>query len=449
MTLTMIVAAWAFAAADPLALENALPVRITGPWSIELGPGEVVTPDGKRALSERVSLTIRPVEIIEVRGEEYKTLPVFDPKAGNWRRGAKLQKLIAEECTGTGLVVPSSVRVSLKPEDTAALVKDTDYIVDAFWAQLGRVDGGAIGADQTVYVDYDYYPTRLDSVFLSSSGTVRLAQGEPGVGNIYPPQPGPDEVAVCNIWHNGLMDKLTPEHVFPIQFLPNDVPEQEGSVAERLFPKTLAKLRNGEPVTIVAWGDSVTNGGGVGPEKQDLWYQHQFLARLEERFPESEITLHTAAWPGGNSRGYMSAAPGGQYDFKRDVLDRKPDLVTIEFVNDAYLEGDALKAHYATIRDALRGIPAEIILITPHFVRQDWMGVSTAKVDADPRPYVRGLRQFAAENDIAVADAAELWGDLWRRGIPYPVILANAINHPDERGMKLFADALMALFPEK
>ena len=131
------------------------------------------------------------------------------------------------------------------------------------------------------------------------------------------------------------------------------------------------------------------------------------------------------------------------------MLDKKPDLVTIEFVNDAYLEGDALKEHYGKIRDALRAIPAEIILITPHYVRQDWMGVSTVKVDEDPRPYVRGLRVFAADNGIAVADAAKLWGELWRKGIPYPVILANAINHPDERGHEMFADALMAVFPEK
>ncbi|MFO7974057.1 MAG: SGNH/GDSL hydrolase family protein, partial [Candidatus Hydrogenedentota bacterium] len=435
MTLAIVVAVSVFAAADLLVLEDALPVEITGPWSIELGPGEVATPEGKRMLSEGVSVRISPVEVIEVRGEEHKTLPVFDPRAGSWRRGAKLQQLIAEECTGTGLVVPSSIRVSLQPEGGGALVKNTDYIVDAFWAQVGRVDGGVIAADQPVYIDYDYYPTRLDSVFIDATGHVRLAQGEPGVGNIYSPEPEPGEVAVCNIWQNGLMNRLEPEHVFPIQFSPEEVSEGEPSVAERLLSKTLTKLRNGEPVTIVAWGDSVTNGGGVGPEQPDLWYQHQFLARLRERFPQSEITLHTAAWPGGNSRGYMNAPPGGEYDFKRDVLDRKPDLVTIEFVNDAYFEGETLKEHYAKIRDALRAIPADIILITPHFVRQDWMNVNTAKVDADPRPYVRGLREFGAENDIAVADAAVLWGDLWRRGIPYPTILANAINHPDERGM--------------
>ena len=159
--------------------------------------------------------------------------------------------------------------------------------------------------------------------------------------------------------------------------------------------------------------------------------------------------MHTAAWPGYDSKSYMNAPAGGPYDFQRDVLDQKPDLVIIEFVNDASLHGEALNEQYARIRDALWGISAEIILITPHYVRQDWMDVTTVKVDDDPRPYVQDLRKFASQNDIAVADAARLWGALWRRGIPYPIILANAINHPDERGMALFADALMAVFPEK
>ncbi|HOD51341.1 MAG TPA: GDSL-type esterase/lipase family protein [Candidatus Hydrogenedentes bacterium] len=449
MTLAIVVAASALAAANVPVPEGGFPVQITGPWTIEIGPGKADTPAGVRELSRGVPLNIAPVEMVQVRAEEHKPLPVFNPNTGNWRRGDKLRQLIAEECTGTGLVVPPSIRITLEPNGAEALAKDTDYIVDAFWAQIGRIEGGGIGPEQAVYVDYDYYPTRLDSIFVDASGNVRVAPGEPGIGNIYPPEPGPGEAAVCTIWHNGIMDGLQPENVFPIEFAAKQAAAQTVSAAEQFLPKTLAKLRNGEPVTIVAWGDSVTNGGGVKAGKQDLWYQQQFVTRLRARFSQSEITLHTASWPGGNSGGYMSAPAGGQYDFKRDVLDKKPDLVTIEFVNDAYLEGDALKEHYGKIRDALRAIPAEIILITPHYVRQDWMGVSTVKVDEDPRPYVRGLRVFAADNGIAVADAAKLWGELWRKGIPYPVILANAINHPDERGHEMFADALMAVFPEK
>ena len=55
--------------------------------------------------------------------------------------------------------------------------------------------------------------------------------------------------------------------------------------------------------------------------------------------------------------------------------------------------------------------------------------------------------QFATQNRIALADASRRYGRLWRQGLPYSTLLLNSINHPDARGMKLFADALMELFP--
>jgi len=68
-------------------------------------------------------------------------------------------------------------------------------------------------------------------------------------------------------------------------------------------------------------------------------------------------------------------------------------------------------------------------------------------IDDDPRGYVKGLREFAARRGVALADASRRWGRLWRQGIPYTTLLGNAINHPDARGMEMFADALLALFP--
>jgi hypothetical protein len=78
----------------------------------------------------------------------------------------------------------------------------------------------------------------------------------------------------------------------------------------------------------------------------------------------------------------------------------------------------------------------------------DWMGLTRERdIDEDPRPYVAGLRQFAANRGVALADASRRYGRLWRQGIPYTTLMLNSINHPDARGMKLFADALMELFP--
>ena len=76
------------------------------------------------------------------------------------------------------------------------------------------------------------------------------------------------------------------------------------------------------------------------------------------------------------------------------------------------------------------------------------MGLTRERdIDNDPRPYVAGLRDFADKHPVALADASRRYGRLWRLGIPYSSLMLNSINHPDERGMKIFADSLMALFP--
>jgi len=83
-------------------------------------------------------------------------------------------------------------------------------------------------------------------------------------------------------------------------------------------------------------------------------------------------------------------------------------------------------------------------------VRPDWLGAAAEpRFDADPRPYVQSLRAFAAKNGIALADGSALWCRLWRQGIPYLTYEGNWINHPDTRGMQLFVDALMGVFPEQ
>ena len=436
-------------------LENAMPAKVVGPWTVEIGPGTVQVGTRAVAVPNAVTLKIAPAEKVAVRDERHEALPLFDKTAAPWLQGAQLTKLIAEECTATGLLYPDSVRLKPAAGDAAPFKQDVDYGIDLFWAMFGRLNGGAIAADQPVFVDYDYSPNRLDSVMVTASGEVKLIAGVPHVALALPPDVAAhggavaDAVRIVNIWAPGRGETFTEDNLFPIEFK-NPPPRAVGeSEAERLLPKTLVKLRAGEPVTIVAFGDSVTAGGGVWGGATEKWYQNQFAALLKQRFPKAAIKMLTAAWPGGNSQGYMDAPKGGTYDFVRDVLDPKPDLVTIEFVNDAYLDEAATQPHYAKILGHLRGIGAEVVLITPHLVRQDWLKSDTLKVDADPRPYVRGLRRFAQENHVALADASAEWCRLWRQGIPYITLLANGINHPDVRGHAIFAKTLMDLFPER
>ncbi len=433
--LSVVTIAVAFAASGASVPAEASSIYVAGPWTVQVSLGEVAA-----------TLPVAPPEVRHIRDEKHPVLPVFNEKTSGWRKGTRLKALITEECTATGLLTPETLVLKPGPGGAAPFKLNVDYRIDPFWATVGRIEGGAIGAAQEVYVDYRYIPDRLDSIVAAQNGSVRLAPGVSGIGIVYAPSLQPGEKVLANVWVPGTARQLGEENLFPIDSSMSPLEDEPTAVS--LLPKTFAKLRGGKPVTIVTFGDSVTNGGGVNQNKED-WYQSQFLERLRERYPKSEITWLNAAWGGASSKRYMDSPRGSQYDYVRDVLEPKADLVTIEFVNDAYLSGDKLIAHYAKILADIRGVGSEVALITPHLVRPDWMGVDTLKFDDDPRPYVKGLREFAEKNDVALADASALWCQLWLQGIPYTTLLANSINHPDVRGHALFADALMALFPEE
>lgn len=431
-------------AASMCAADEAL-VRVVDTWVIEVGPGMVSAGDHSSALLKPVRLEVPQLAPVHVADEEHAGLPDFDPKAAGWRRGARLARLVTEECSATGLLHPETLRVKLaRGETQTPLVAGKDYCADGFWATFGRNEGGAIPKDATIYADYDYTPSRLDDIVVTEAGEVRLNLGMPQVGALLPGTPGAGETVIGRVFLYGPQTSLSEENLFPVDFaLP---PHTVTPDAERLLPKTLAKLRAGQPVTIVAWGDSVTAGSGL--QDKNAWYQYRFATLLQERFRASKIEMLTASWPGAGSDLYLKAAPGSPHEFARDVLEPKPDLVTIEFVNDAYLDVPGVQEHYGKIIDILSKAGAEVILIAPHLVRPDWMQATTLKFDNDPRPYVAGLRQFAKARGIALADAAKDWCQLHRQGIPYTTLLLNSINHPDARGHEIFAQALIGLFPK-
>jgi len=333
-------------------------------------------------------------------------------------------------------------------QNSRVLRRGQDYEADLVWGTIGRCPNGAIREGQPVYASYRYASLRIDAVVLTRSGRIVLRQGESRPAAPLPPEFKPGECRLANIWLPGRLSRLGPEHLFPVlETAYPEPPQPKPAPAEQLLPKTMSKLQSGERLRILAWGDSVTVGTYVPDWEHNRW-QEQFVARLKARFPKANIELLTEAWGGRNTGSYLAEPPGSEHNYQEKVLAPKPDLIVSEFVNDAGLSPDQVNERYGKLRADFQGIGAEWIILTPHYVRPDWMGLSRERdVDEDPRPYVAGLRQFAARNRVALADASLRWGRLWRQGIPYSTLLVNSINHPEARGMKLFADALMELFP--
>ncbi len=433
------------------AAPRSLPLSLAGEWSVRVEPGTVEIDGRSITVREAAVLAIEPATLVTVTDERLEGLPVFNPQGAPWAKGRPLPGVFTQETSAPGAYEPGSLTVKdAAGEGARVFAEGVDYTIDASWGSLGRIEGGAIAEGLPVFLSYRHGLCRLDSIAVDGEGNLSVVTGVPHINNPRPPALAEGTWRLANVWLEWRIPQLTDDCLFPI--LEEGYPEPAAttpSVAEQLVPRAVEKLRSSETLRILAWGDSVTVGTYVPDWERNRW-QEQLVAQLRARFPGADIELTTVAWGGRNISTFLAEPPGSEYNYQEQVLAKKPDLIISEFVNDAYLDPAGVETQYAQILADFEAIGAEWIILTPHYVRPDWMGLTRQReIDQDPRPYVQGLREFAPRHAVALADASLRWGHLWREGIPYMTYEMNTINHPDERGMKLFADAVMALFPEE
>ncbi len=421
---------------QPGKVSSPVELQLVGDWAVE---ARVAGVDGASQEICRI-VHIEPPAPVAVVNEPYASLEEWKPDQPGWAR-RQLRCLEDGLYTSRLALVPGSVRVT-SADQTREFASDKDFKVDLEWGGLGRLREGSIGSDQSVLVSYRFMTRRIDSLALTVQNHLVLRQGHPHLATPHPPELLPGERRLANLWLPAHLTGLTADNLFPI--LVTAFPEASQASptpAERLLPKTLAKLRKGQPLTLVAWGDSVTEGY-LG---EDQW-QAQFVRRLQGRFPKAKIRLVTVGWGAHNSLDFLEAPSGHIRNFSETVLGVRPDLVVSEFVNDGPVDPARIEAGYCRVLAEFHRIGAEWIILTPHY--NSFMALPRERdIDKDPRAYVGMVRRFTAAHGVALADAAERYGRLWRQGIPFSTLMVNAANHPDARGMAIFADSLMALFP--
>lgn len=440
--------------APPSALRIRRPAGKVAAWvrPCETDMLAYVTPgEGDEIVVHIPALPARQVATVELLGacpptvgdvarvcDEPATLPPYAPTRPAWNAGYRPLATVLWECAVRQGVIADSVEAIAA--DGRKLVRNVDFKVEPAYGGVSLI--GAAAKDpriNPVKLSYSYRQERLDAVIRTREGAVDVRRGIPAAANPAAPAPGPEETALGNFWIRGA-GRADNGAFFPCDGTP--VPRAKGPGAARTIPKTLAKLKSGQPVRILAWGDSVT---ACTYRFRDAKWQDRFLARLRAAFPTNEITLVSNGWGGRTLRDFLNAPAGSEHDFTATVLDVKPDLVVSEFVNEpAYADYAAFCADFGKVRDAFRARGIEWVMLTPHYITASWMKAESAiGSDDDPRPYVAHIRRFAAENGIGLADASLRWGHLWREGIPYQTLFVNGINHPDDRGLGFFVDALM------
>lgn len=392
------------------------------------------------------TFVIAPPDGVEVFHEKIPALPLFNPAAPGWVKGVALEEVKAAECTVIRALDPDSLVVKSAPgTDGAVLERGRDWEADSEWGTVGRLAGGRVGEGEPVWASYRAALRRIDSVVRLTDGTLELVRGEPQIVLCEPPSIPAGSERLVNVYLPGRIEKLSDANLFPILesvFPPR--PKDQPPEARARLPETLRRLEAGETLKILAWGDSVTTYGR---------WQSMFVERLKARYPQAKIELVTEAWGGRNTGSYLAEPPGSDHNYREKVLEARPHLIVSEFVNDAGMAPADVDQQYGRLLADFRGIGAEWIILTPHYVMPEWMGPGFVErgqrdIDDDPRPYVAGLKAFVAAHPVhvALADAARRYGRLWRQGIPYLTLMENNINHPNVAGHRIFADALEEVF---
>lgn len=213
---------------------------------------------------------------------------------------------------------------------------------------------------------------------------------------------------------------------------PGPPPTQRGTTG---LPNTRKKLRAGEEIRIVAYGDSITAGGDATAPGLIFW--ERWADALRQKYPRATIETVNGATGGDSTVQGLQRLP-------EKVLAQKPDLVLIGFgMNDHNLGGvppAAFADNLRTMIDRVRtDTGAEIVLFSTFPPNPKWH-YSTHNMAA----YAAATESVAREKDCAFADLYHLWQQFAGKKKPED-LLGNNINHPNDFGHWIYFQSLAAM----
>jgi lysophospholipase L1-like esterase len=208
-------------------------------------------------------------------------------------------------------------------------------------------------------------------------------------------------------------------------------------------------LRREGPVTVVAFGDSVTHGAvAAGEMDYDSVYWNRFRLMIQERYPYMPVNVINAGI-GGDS------APRALGRMEDQVLRHRPDLVIVCFgLNDVHRALADYLGGLRTIFEACRD--TDVIFMTPNmlntYVAEDTAeayknyAYRTAKMQNEGvfDKYIYSAVELAKSMGITVCDCYSKWKKLSETE-DITLLLANRINHPNRKMHELFANELFKI----
>lgn len=217
-----------------------------------------------------------------------------------------------------------------------------------------------------------------------------------------------------------------------------DWPIEAPKFAAETLPRTLARLRAKEPVTIGVSGDSITQGynatGFTDGEPHMAPYPDLVAAQLQATYG-SPITLKNRAIAG------WSIAHGLK-DLD-NLLAEKPNLIILAYgMNDVgRRDPEWFRSQVAEFLQRVREAdPAiEVILVAPMTGNREWIHVPNEMF-----PKYRDALKSLTGPGVVLADLTSLWMLLDESKLHLD-LTGNGLNHPNDCGHRLYAQTILGL----
>jgi lysophospholipase L1-like esterase len=197
------------------------------------------------------------------------------------------------------------------------------------------------------------------------------------------------------------------------------------------LPHVASKLAAGQPVVIIAFGSSSTNGfGSTSPE---FTYPNRLAAQLRRQYPTADITVITRG-KGGDD------APEMMKRLQAEVIDMHPDLVIWQVGTNAVLRNLDPDETARMVDDGIARIQAsgaDVVLVDPQYSpRVTERAESAGKM-------VRLLGKVAALRHVGIFPRFEVMRD-WheRQAIPIDNFVISDGLHMNDWGYACFAQLL-------
>ena len=202
------------------------------------------------------------------------------------------------------------------------------------------------------------------------------------------------------------------------------------------------------PITIVAFGDSVTHGIQKTSNDYECVYWNVLRQKLNAVRDAIPVNVINAGIGGIDAKKSVER-------LDRDVLRYHPDLVIVCFgLNDVNGTKEDYIEALTTIFSRIQESGADVVFLTPNMLNTytaedvqpqfaEYSKVTAAyqnegKMDA----FMEAATALATRMGVTVCDCYGEWKKLYAQGVDTTQLLVNRINHPTPAMHKLFADKL-------